>query len=45
MKTKKLSGIEGGMDEYNIGAARIVHSSKYQLLGPALDLFLLFWTN
>ena len=33
----------GRVDEYNIGAAGIVHTS--QLLAPALDLFLSFWRN
>ena len=44
-KEKEVVRIEGGVDEYNIGAAGIVHSSQYQLLGPPLDLLLSFWKN
>ena len=44
-KEKEVVRIEGGVDEYNIGAAGIVHSSQYQLLGPPLDLLHSFWKN
>ena len=44
-KEKEVVRIEGGVDEYNIGAAGIVHSSQYQLLGPPLDLLLSFRKN
>ena len=41
-KEKEVVRIEDGVDEYNIGAARIVHSSQYQLLGPPLELLFSF---